>query len=82
MRLLLIGDIVGKPGRQIVCRSLKPLIAREQLDFVIANAENTARNANNVRLLRICHFLPKGLKIVNNTLHPWLAHGVPNVWLQ
>ncbi len=42
MRLLLIGDIVGKPGRQIVVRGLRPLIAREQLDFVIANAENAA----------------------------------------
>jgi metallophosphoesterase (TIGR00282 family) len=42
MRLLLIGDIVGKPGRQIVCRALKPLIEREQLAFVVANAENAA----------------------------------------
>jgi metallophosphoesterase (TIGR00282 family) len=42
MRLLLIGDIVGKPGRQIVCRAVKPLIEREQLDLVIANGENAA----------------------------------------
>jgi metallophosphoesterase (TIGR00282 family) len=42
MRLLLIGDIVGKPGRQIVCQALKPLIEREQLDFVVANGENAA----------------------------------------
>ena len=42
MRLLLIGDIVGKPGRQIVCRSVKPLVEREQLDLVVANAENAA----------------------------------------
>ena len=42
MRLLLIGDIVGKPGRQIVCRALKPLIERERLDLVVANGENAA----------------------------------------
>jgi metallophosphoesterase (TIGR00282 family) len=42
MRLLLIGDIVGKPGRQIVCRALGPLIDRGQLDLVVANAENAA----------------------------------------
>jgi 2',3'-cyclic-nucleotide 2'-phosphodiesterase len=42
MRFLLIGDIVGKPGRQIVCQALKPLIERERLDFVIANGENAA----------------------------------------
>jgi len=42
MRILLIGDIVGKPGRQIVGRSLRRLIERERLDLVIANAENAA----------------------------------------
>jgi hypothetical protein len=42
MRILLIGDIVGKPGRQIVIRALPALIERERLDLVIANAENAA----------------------------------------
>ncbi len=42
MRLLLIGDVVGKPGRQILTRSLSDLRAREQIDFVVANAENAA----------------------------------------
>lgn len=42
MRLLLIGDVVGKPGRQIICRALPGLIEGESLDFVVANAENAA----------------------------------------
>lgn len=42
MRMLLIGDVVGKPGRQIICRALRGLIERERLDFVVANAENAA----------------------------------------
>lgn len=42
MRLLFIGDIVGKPGRSIVRRALPALIEREQLDLVVANAENCA----------------------------------------
>lgn len=42
MRLLLIGDIVGKPGERIVTRSLPGLRHRECLDLVIANAENSA----------------------------------------
>ncbi len=42
MRLLLIGDIVGKPGRQIVVRSVRGLVATRQIDLVIANAENCA----------------------------------------
>lgn len=42
MRLMLIGDIVGKPGRQIVVRSLAGLRQRYRLDLVVANAENAA----------------------------------------
>ncbi len=42
MRLLLIGDVVGKPGRQIVCQTVRKLAAAEQLDLVIVNAENIA----------------------------------------
>jgi metallophosphoesterase (TIGR00282 family) len=42
LRVLHIGDIVGKPGRQIVVRAVKGLVAREGLDLVVANAENAA----------------------------------------
>jgi metallophosphoesterase (TIGR00282 family) len=42
MRIMLIGDIVGKPGRQIVGRAVPALVERERIDLVIANAENAA----------------------------------------
>lgn len=42
MRFLLIGDIVGKPGREIITRRLPNLIRERALDFVVANAENAA----------------------------------------
>ena len=42
MRVLLIGDIVGKPGLKIVRRAVPLLRKREKLDFVVANGENAA----------------------------------------
>src|SRR5689334_5576402 len=42
MRILFVGDIFGKPGREIVRRAVPALIERESLDFVIANVENSA----------------------------------------
>jgi metallophosphoesterase (TIGR00282 family) len=42
MKLLLIGDIVGKPGRQIVVQSVRGLVQERGLDLVVANAENAA----------------------------------------
>jgi 2',3'-cyclic-nucleotide 2'-phosphodiesterase len=42
VRLLLVGDVVGKPGRQIVTRATRGLVERERLDLVVVNAENVA----------------------------------------
>jgi hypothetical protein len=42
VRLLFIGDLVGKPGRELVRRGLPALVARHQIDLVIANVENAA----------------------------------------
>ncbi len=42
MRLLLIGDIVGKPGRKLVTRAVRGLVESEAIDLVVANAENSA----------------------------------------
>src|SRR5829696_7779366 len=40
MRILFIGDIVGTPGVNIVRRAVPLLVRHEQIDLVIANAEN------------------------------------------
>ncbi|MBF0344291.1 MAG: TIGR00282 family metallophosphoesterase [Nitrospirae bacterium] len=42
MKILVIGDIIGKPGRQLVKTILPELVSKEQIDFVIANGENSA----------------------------------------
>jgi metallophosphoesterase (TIGR00282 family) len=42
MRILFVGDIFGKPGREIARRAIPALIEKESLDFVIANVENSA----------------------------------------
>ena len=42
MKVLFIGDIVGKPGRRAVKAGVPDLISKLKADFVIANAENAA----------------------------------------
>ena len=42
MRILFIGDIVGRSGRRIVLDSLPALIEEWRLDFVAINGENAA----------------------------------------
>lgn len=42
MRILFVGDVVGRPGRRAVKRWVPEIRADEQVDLVIANAENSA----------------------------------------
>ena len=42
MTLLFVGDIVGKPGRDMVRKGLRGITEAHGVDLVIANAENSA----------------------------------------
>ncbi|MCC7351275.1 MAG: TIGR00282 family metallophosphoesterase [Phycisphaerales bacterium] len=42
LRILCLGDIVGRPGRQVVHQRLAELVRQRQIDLVVANAENIA----------------------------------------
>jgi metallophosphoesterase (TIGR00282 family) len=42
MNVLFLADVVGKPGRQMIARYLDRIIDKENIDFVVANAENAA----------------------------------------
>lgn len=45
LKILFIGDIVGRPGREIVLERMRWLRREHGLDLVIANAENAAAGA-------------------------------------
>src|ERR1700759_1068932 len=42
LRILALGDIVGRPGRQVVNQKLPQVVRQHQVDLVIANGENIA----------------------------------------
>jgi metallophosphoesterase (TIGR00282 family) len=42
LKILFIGDVVGSPGRKIVCQALPRLIHRWGIGLVVCNAENAA----------------------------------------
>jgi len=42
VRLLFLGDVVGRSGRNAVIAQLPGLIAKHRLDFVVVNGENAA----------------------------------------
>lgn len=42
MKILIVGDIVGSPGRAVFTREVKRMREEGTVDFVVANAENAA----------------------------------------
>ena len=42
MRILFIGDIVGKAGRQAIEGVLEKVVASYKIEFTVANGENAA----------------------------------------
>lgn len=42
MKLLFVGDVVGKPGRKVLGKHLPGLVDRHRIDYVVVNVENSA----------------------------------------
>lgn len=42
VKLLFIGDVIGKPGREALSRELHRIVDRHRVDLTIANGENSA----------------------------------------
>jgi hypothetical protein len=70
IRLLFIGDIVGRPGRDLVRRGVAALREYHQIDLVIANAENAARGFGITRELGE-QILDAGVDVMTSGNHIW-----------
>jgi hypothetical protein len=70
MRLLVIGDVVGRPGRDLLRRSLAGLIDRHRVDLVVANVENAANGFGITRDIGD-HILEWGVDVMTSGNHIW-----------
>ncbi len=70
VRILFIGDIVGKPGRDAVQRGLAGLIDHHQIDLVIANVENAAAGFGITREIGD-QLLGWGVDVMTSGNHIW-----------
>src|SRR5438132_238991 len=70
MKLLFIGDIVGRPGRDLVRHGLQAIVERHQIDLVIANAENAAAGFGITREIGD-HLLEWGVDVMTSGNHIW-----------
>jgi metallophosphoesterase (TIGR00282 family) len=70
MKLLFIGDIVARPGRDLVRRGVRTLARRHAIDLVIGNVENAAGGAGITREI-LDEVLKAGIDVLTSGNHIW-----------
>jgi len=70
MRILFIGDVFGRPGRDLVRLGLPVLAARHEADAVVANVENAASGAGITRETGEA-LLKCGIDVMTTGNHVW-----------
>ncbi len=77
LKLLFIGDIVGRPGRQVVADRLARIRKERNIDFVIANGENAAAGAGITGAIAKS-LLDSGVDAITLGDHVWDQRGWEN----
>lgn len=70
LTILYIGDIVGKPGREILARELPYIKSKHRIDLVLANAENSAHGLGVTRTT-IEEMMDAGVDAFSSGNHVW-----------
>jgi metallophosphoesterase (TIGR00282 family) len=70
MKLLFLGDIVGRTGRDLIRRHVRALGSRHGADLVIANGENAAGGAGITRE-NMLEILAAGVDVITTGNHVW-----------
>src|SRR5437879_13759401 len=70
MRILFIGDIFGRPGRELVRRGLTAIAEHHAIDIVIANIENAAAGFGITREIGD-QILEWGVDVMTSGNHIW-----------
>ncbi|HUG56303.1 MAG TPA: TIGR00282 family metallophosphoesterase [Candidatus Limnocylindrales bacterium] len=70
MRILFVGDVVGRPGRQAVSRLLPGIRAERGIDLAVVNGENAAGGAGLTAVIAE-ELRAAGADVVTNGNHVW-----------
>lgn len=70
MRVMILGDVVGRPARRAVRDLVPALIEKEAIDLTIANAENAAGGMG-VDIKSAKELLSSGIQVLTSGNHIW-----------
>lgn len=75
MRLLFLGDVVGKPGRRAVVESVPHLVATADADLVVANCENASGGVG-IDPRAASELLKAGVDVLTSGNHIWAKRDI------
>lgn len=70
MRVLILGDVVGRPARRAIRELVPSLIKQNRIDLAIANAENAAGGIG-VDVKSATELLSSGIQVLTSGNHIW-----------
>jgi len=71
MRILFLGDIVGRSGRLAVIKNLKDILKKKKIDFVIVNGENAADEGVGITESISNDLFNSGVNVITTGNHVW-----------
>ena len=71
MNILILGDIMGKSGREVLKKNLNDLIEENKIDFVVANGENAADDGKGITQEIANELLSSGIDVITSGNHVW-----------
>ena len=71
MKFLLLGDICGPSGMNIIKNNLNKIITEKKIDFTIANGENAADNGKGITKKNFEDLISSGVDVITSGNHIW-----------
>lgn len=69
-RILMLGDLIGRPGRKVIRENLKKMISDDRIDLVIANGENASGGSGLIESAAKDLF-ESGIDVITSGNHIW-----------
>ena len=71
MRFLLLGDVCGPSGVNIIKLKLKEIIKEKKIDFTVVNGENAADNGKGITKENFKDLVDSGVDVITSGNHIW-----------
>ena len=71
MKLLILGDVMGVSGRDVLNNKLPELIKKNNIDFVVVNGENAADDGRGITQKIAEEFFRNGVDVITSGNHIW-----------